>query len=97
MQAGERLLSRSYHTLLRLVLIGSLFHSNKEEHQTACNQQTENDKQDDERPIRSCFNGEGIDGTVAALIAGGNGKVIRGDILDIIRIRKRRARISSVA
>lgn len=39
MQAGEQTLSRSYHTLLRLILLRSLFPSNKEEHQTACNQQ----------------------------------------------------------
>ena len=68
MQAGEHLLSRSYHTLLRLVLIGNFLSSNKEEHQTARNQQAEHDEQNDERPIRSRLDGEGIDGTVAALM-----------------------------
>ena len=45
MQAGEHLLSRSYHTLLCLVLIGNFLSSNKEEHQTARNQQAEHDEQ----------------------------------------------------
>ena len=69
MQAGEHLLSRSYHTLLCLVLIGNFLSSNKEEHQTARNQQAEHDEQNDERPIRSRLDGEGIAGTVAALIS----------------------------
>lgn len=68
MQAGEHLLSRSYHTLLRLVLIGNFLSSNKEEHQTARNQQAEHDEQNDERPIRSRLDGEGIYGTIAAFV-----------------------------
>lgn len=68
MQAGEQTHSRSYHTLLCLVLIGNSLSSNKEEHHTSRDQQAENDEQDNERPIRSRFNGESIDGSITALI-----------------------------
>ena len=74
------MLSRSYHTLLRLVLIGNFLSSNKEEHQTARNQQAEHDEQNDERPIRSRLDGEGIDGTVAALMTSPFVSVERNDI-----------------
>ena len=68
MQAGEHLLSRSYHTLLRLVLIGNFLSSNKEKHHTSRDQQAENDEQDNECPIRSLLDGEGIYGTIAAFV-----------------------------
>lgn len=68
MQAGEQMLSRSYHPLLCLVLIGCLFSSNKEEHHTSRDQQAENYKQDNECPIRSRLDGEGIYGTIAAFV-----------------------------
>ena len=68
MQAGEQTPSRSYHTLLRLVLIGNSLSSNKEKHHTSRDQQAENYKQDYECPIRSRLDGEGIYGTIAAFV-----------------------------
>ena len=62
------MLSRSYHTLLRLVRIGRLIPSNKEEHNTSRDQQAKNNEQDDQRPIRSRLDGEGINGSVAAFV-----------------------------
>ena len=58
MKAGEQTLSRSYHTLLRLVRIGCSLSSDEEEHHASRDQQAENDEQDDERPIRSRLDGE---------------------------------------
>ena len=68
MQAGEQMLSRSYYTLLCLVLIGNSLSSNKEEYHTSRDQQAENYKQDNECPICSRLDGEGIDGTITAFV-----------------------------
>ena len=62
------MLSRSYHTLLRLVLIGNSLSSYKEEHHTSRDQQAENYKQDNECPIHSRLDGEGINGSVTAFV-----------------------------
>ena len=62
------MLSRSYYTLLCLVLIGNSLSSNKEEHHTSRDQQAENNAQDNQRPIRSRLDGEGIYGTIAAFV-----------------------------